>query len=138
MMQTLMFDTAPTAYREGASHHVVNASTGIGMRRLKQNIKRCIPVVNNNRVITRKRIIRTDRYECSCCGTTLTALIQVDCGGFGTFGRYTVQGLYKISMTPDRGRCKITVEKLSGTTIGEGRVGSSLPRKRAGAGSSKK
>lgn len=127
-----MFDVVPTPNPDeavGHARYVVNASTGIGMDVLQQIVKERIPVVNNDQVVTEKTITRTSRYECPCCNTDLAALVAVNCNGLYTKEWEAVMGLYRVSISPDHGNCKIVVEKLVGTTIYEGRTAGYLPQK---------
>lgn len=69
---------------------------GAGINQLKQAAKH-IPVVNDGKTKTVKKIIRTEHRECGCCPTTLTALVQVECeNGVMTEEWKKVQGLYRI------------------------------------------
>lgn len=129
--QIVKFDTIPTTNPDEAidyARYVVNASTGIGMFTLEQIVKKHIPIVKNDEVLTIKKIIRTERYECPCCATDLTALVKVYCEGIVTDEWKKVEGLYEVSILPDSEGCGFSVKKLSRTTIDGGRI-SHLPRK---------
>ena len=123
MRQQVMFSVAPTADPNATIGHarsVVNASDGIGMDVLRKINEERIPIVESDEVYTTKEVIRTDRYECPCCNTDLTALVSVHCEGLVTKEWGVVQGLYRVIISPDHGGCKVTVEKLTGNTIYEG------------------
>ncbi len=128
MPHIVTFDTDPTPNPDaivGHSRHVVNVSTGIGMDVLRRIIEEHIPIVNHERVGTKKRVIRTSRYECPCCHTGLMALIEVECDGLMTGTeqeRRRVEGLYEIEIVPDHSGTKVTVRKFSGTEIFVGRA----------------
>jgi len=129
--QNVTFNVVPTTNPDeaiGYARYVYNATTGIGMDVLKQIIEERVPVVNNDQVVTEKTIIRTARYECPCCNTDLTALVLGSCQGLMTEEWDSVEGLYRVSISPDHGNCAITVEKLTGTKIYEGRTAHYLPR----------
>ena len=131
MDQNIVFKTVATVNPDQAVGHgryVENASTGIGMDVLQQIIHDHIPTVNNEQVTTIKAIIRTDRYECPCCNTDLVALVDVYCSGLVTSEWEVVRGLYRVTISPDHGDCRVHVEKLSGTIIYLGRT-PYLPRK---------
>lgn len=127
-----MFAMVPTRKPDGVvaySRYIVNASTGIGMDMLKQIIEERIPIVNNNQAITKKEVIYTTRYECPCCNTSIEALVSVSCQGvYVPDESEKVRGLYRVRIDPNRGGCDITVEKLSSTTIYQGRS-NYLPKK---------
>ncbi|MDP1883749.1 MAG: hypothetical protein Q8L10_00080 [Candidatus Moranbacteria bacterium] len=131
MIQIVKFDTNPTENPEEVisySRNVVNASSGIGMNELKQVVEACIPWVKNDKTITYKIIIHTNRYECPCCNTDISALVRVHCEGAMVKECDGVNGLYVIGIHPDHGGCKVIVEKLSATIIYQGRS-SYLPKK---------
>jgi hypothetical protein len=129
--QVIKFETQATKNPDeavGHARYVINARKGIGMNVLEKIVEEHIPFVNHKEVQTDKTIIRTDRYECPCCPTDLSALVRVSCQGLVTDEWEKVKGLYRIDITPDHGACKVTVEKLSGEKIYQGRV-DYLPRK---------
>jgi len=131
MKQHVKFAVAPTENPDGVVGHaryVSNSSNGIGMDVLAGIVEKYIPFVNNDQVVTHKEIIRTDRYECPCCNTSLTALVRVYCTGLMTPEWDEVSGLYEVSIEPAHGACEVTVMKLEGRTIHAGRT-PYLPRK---------
>ena len=101
----------------GHSRYVSNISTGIGIDVLERIIEKHVPFVNNERVVTRREVIRTDRYECPCCPTDITALVRVYCEGLCTKEWDEVRGLYRVSISPDNEGCSVTVRKLSDEKI---------------------
>ncbi|KPJ85676.1 hypothetical protein AMJ57_02265 [Parcubacteria bacterium SG8_24] len=130
-MQRIVFDLAQTDNPDeavGHARYVINADHWIGDWVLTDIVQKHVPTVDHPQVRTTKVIIRTDRYECPCCNTSLTALVRVICEGLMTDEWAEVQGLYRVDISPDHGRCKVVVEKLTGTKIHEGRC-DLLPRK---------
>ena len=124
MGQKVIFGVVPSRDPDaviGHARYVVNADSGIGMDVLRQIIAQHIPSVDHLKVCTTKEIVRTDRYECPCCHTDLSALVRVCCEGLVMEEWEKVSGLYKVGIYPDHGNCKVIIEKLSGTKIFEGR-----------------
>jgi len=120
----VVFNVKPTENPDETvsySRYIINTSTGIGMDTLKDVVKKYVPIVDHDEVHTIKEIIRTDRYECPCCNTSITAIIYVSCEGLMTKEWSKVNGYYLIKIDPDHGGCKIVVEKLVGTKIHESR-----------------
>jgi len=131
MGQKVTFEMAPTNNPDeaiGHSRYVYNTSTGIGIDVLEKIVSEHIPVVNHPKVLTEKRIIYTKRYECPCCNTDLSALVDVRCQGVFTNDWEKISGLYSVTIKPDHGECKVIVEKLSYSEIYNGRC-EYLPQK---------
>lgn len=130
-MQKVLFNVVPTANPDeavGHARYVYNASNGIGMDILEKIVSEHIPFVDHPEVSTEKTIIHTSRYECPCCNTDLSALVEVRCQGLFISDWKKVEGLYSIMISPNHGGCDIKVEKLSGSSIYSGRC-AYLPRK---------
>lgn len=132
MKQTISFEVKPTQNPDEAVGHarcVINADSGIGMDVLLKVVEDHVPAVDHPEVQTCKTIIRTSRYECPCCNTDLTALVRVNCSGRVLESWNEVEGLYRVSIAPDHGKCEILVEKFSGATVFKGKTEGYLPRK---------
>jgi hypothetical protein len=134
MRQQVVFDVIATPNPENQPytvHFVVNPTSGIGVDQLKQIVEERIPLPyaeESGDVLVTKRIIRIDRIECQCCNTALMALVAVSRKDRPLARRDETEELYRIVIEPQRidhlqkGDSTVTVEKLFGSTIYEGRA----------------
>ena len=115
--QRVFFDIIPTNPDQVQQHAyiMVNVTTGIGIDTLTKTIEERIPIVEEEDVLTSKKVVRTSRYACPCCQTILTALVEVNCSGPFSKKWNEVQGLYLIEIMDDfsRPRCEVTVARLA-------------------------
>jgi len=121
--QVVTFNVKPTENPDEViqyADYVENASSGIGMDILKQIVEEHIPIVDCSEGVTTKEIIRTDRYECPCCATDISAIVRVDYNG-GPYSKDVgnIKGLYLIDIYPNRKHtgCRISVNKLQSKQI---------------------
>jgi hypothetical protein len=97
---------------------------GLGMDVLLDYIERAVPYSENEKTHTTKEILRVERYECPCCPTTLTAIVDVNFTGYVSKEDEETAGFYKVHI----GDTKNTVEKLESTLLHE-EPSEGLPRK---------
>lgn len=123
MSQRVTFQTQPTENPDSVVDHartVVNATSGIGMDELVRIVEEQVPFIDDSQVVTQKDIIFTSRYECPCCNTALWSIVDVSFQGLWSKAWDAMRGLYRISITPDHGKCRVRVERLHRTSVYEG------------------
>lgn len=108
------------------SRNVNNPITGIGINELKKIINKNIRQGEDD--CESISILHISRYECPCCPTSITAIIEYYYRG----KENNVDGLYKISIRPDSADISdnslVVIEKLSGTIIHRSEI-NKLPKK---------
>ncbi|MBI5654201.1 hypothetical protein HZC53_00890 [Candidatus Uhrbacteria bacterium] len=112
------------------SRHVINDSTGMGTDALLEAVSKHIPYVEGKDTTTVKKIVFVTRYECPCCPTDITALVEVHCEGVYTPESENIAGLYEVKFYQNSSDspCTLTVKKLIGQPVFSGKV-APLPKK---------